>query len=145
MNKQQAQLHESFVRDEVIAGPSDRSFGLVFAGAFAIIAGLSAWHGGSLWPYWLAGAAVFAMIALVRAQLLNPLNRLWLRFGLLLQKIVTPVIIGLIFVCLFAPIGLVLRALGKDLLRIRKSSAQPTYWIEREPAGPEPGTMADQF
>ena len=141
----QYQVPETFARDEVISGPSDRSFGLVFACVFAIIAGLSAWHGGSLWPYWLTGAAAFAAIALVWAQLLNPLNRLWMRFGLLLQKIVTPVIIGLIYVCLFIPVGLVLKALGKDLLRTKKSADQATYWIERESVSPETSSMADQF
>jgi hypothetical protein len=76
---------------------------------------------------------------------LRPLNRLWFRIGLLLHRIVTPVVMGLVFFCSVVPIGLLMRALGKDLLRLRREADAQSYWIEREPPGPARGTMKKQF
>ena len=85
------------------------------------------------------------MPALVRPALLAPLNRLWLRLGLFLHKIITPVVMALIFFTTVLPTGLVMRALGKDPLRLRRDPAAASYWIARNPSGLAPETMKNQF
>jgi len=145
MNNRAPSTHEAFERDEEIVAGSDRSFGLVMAGAFSVVTALNAWHAGRIWP-WTAGvAAAFLVAALLRPALLNPLNRLWLKFGLLLHRIVNPVIMALVFYGTVLPTGLVLRAMGKDLLRLRREPEADSYWIVRTPPGPAPETMKDQF
>jgi hypothetical protein len=137
--------HEVFSRDETIVAGSDRVFGLVMAGAFGLLTALNGWHLGQIWP-WTGGiAALFLAAALVRPALLNPLNRLWLKFGLLLHSVVNPVIMGLLFYGTVLPTGLVMRALGKDLLRLKRQPDAESYWIVRAPPGPAPETMKDQF
>jgi hypothetical protein len=137
--------HESFSREEQVIAGSDRSFGLVMAGAFAVVTAVNAWHAGRIWP-WTAGLAVlFLITAGLRPALLNPLNRLWLKFGLLLHRIVNPVIMALLFYGTVLPTGLVLRAMGKDLLRLKREADAESYWIARAPPGPAPETMKDQF
>lgn len=84
-------------------------------------------------------------MALVRAAWLAPLNRLWFRFGLLLQRIAHPVVLAIIYFAVVTPTGLVLRALGKDPLRLRRDPDAATYWIRRDPPGPEPESMTRQF
>jgi len=140
-----ASTFEAFERDEQIVVGSDRSFGLVMAGAFALLTALNGWHAGRIWP-WTAGlAAIFLVAALLRPALLNPLNRIWLKFGLLLHKIVNPVIMALLFYGTVLPTGLVMRAMGKDLLRLKREPDADSYWIVRAPPGPAPDTMKDQF
>ncbi len=124
---------------------SSRSFGLVFAGVFAVI---------GLWPLlsasppriWaMAIAAAFLLVAMVAPNLLKGLNRLWFRFGMLLGRIVNPIVMFLIYVISMVPIGLILRLTGKDLLRLKLHKDQTSYWIAREPAGPEPDSLKNQF
>src|SRR5947209_4872035 len=115
---------------------SDRSFGLVFAGFFALLTAHNAWHHRALWPLWLALAAVFLVLALVRPQVLAPLNRIWTRLGLLLGRVVSPVVLALMYFLIITPIGTLIRWLGKDPLRLRGDPAAPSYWIVRDPPGP---------
>jgi hypothetical protein len=137
--------HEVFVRDEKIVAGSDRSFGLVMAAAFAAVSLLNGWHLGRVWPWTGGVAALFLAAALLRPAALNPLNRLWLKFGLLLHGVVNPVVMALLFYGTVLPTGLVMRALGKDLLRLKRQPDAASYWIVRQPAGPAPETMKDQF
>ena len=76
---------------------------------------------------------------------LRPLNWLWFNFGLLLHSVVNPIVMGLLFYATVWPTGIVMRALGKDLLRLRREPEGTSYWIPRQPPGPEPTTMKDQF
>ena len=137
--------HEDFSRDEAVKGSSDRSFGLVFAVVFAIVAfwPLTGGHGPRWWAF--AVAAAFLLAALLRPGLLAPLNRLWTRLGLLLHKIVNPLVMGLMFFLVITPMGIVMRMTGKDPMRLRRDGAAATYWILREPPGPEPQSMKNQF
>jgi hypothetical protein len=137
--------HEAFSREENIVAGSDRSFGFVMAGAFALLSLLNAWYVGRIWPWTTGVAALFLAAALLRPAILNPLNRIWLKFGLLLHRIVNPVIMGLLFFGTVLPTGLVMRALGKDLLRLKRQPDADSYWIVRQPPGPSPETMKDQF
>ena len=137
--------HEVFSRDEKIVAGSDRSFGIVMAAAFAVVTALNGWHAGRLWP-WTAGlSALLLVAALARPQVLNPLNRLWLRFGLLLHRVVNPVVMALVFYGAVWPTGLVMRWMGRDLLRLKLEPDAASYWIVRQPPGPSPETMRDQF
>lgn len=137
--------HETFSRDEKIVAGSDRSFGLVMAAAFAILTLLNGWHFGRVWPWTGGVAALFLAAALLRPAVLNPLNRLWLKFGLLLYKVMNPLVLGLLFFVTIMPIGLVMRAFGKDFLRLRLDSNAKSYWIDRTPPGPPPQSMRNQF
>jgi hypothetical protein len=137
--------HEVFVRDEKIVTGSDRSFGLVMVLALAAVTALNAWHSGKLWPWTGGVAALFVVAALLRPAVLHPLNLLWLRFGLLLHRIVNPVVMALLFYGTVLPTGLVMRVMGKDLLRLKRQPDADSYWIVRQPPGPSPDTMRDQF
>ena len=143
--KMKQSTHEVFSRDEKVVAGSDRSFGLVMAAAFAVVTLLNAWHAGRLWP-WTGGlAALFLAAGLLRPSLLHPLNLIWLRFGLLLHRVVNPIVMALVFYGTVLPTGLVMRMLGKDLLRLKRQPDADSYWIVRQPPGPSPETMKDQF
>ena len=138
-------FHENFNREERIVGPSDRSFGLVLAAALAVIGSVKLWRGNAWAPWWFLGAVVFLAVALARPAILALLNRLWLKLGRLLYKLVNPVVMGLLFYCCVVPIGLIMRLLGKDLLHLKFDAQAESYWIERQPPGPSPDTMRNQF
>lgn len=140
-----AGLHESFERDEENLGSTDRGFGQVFAGFFALVAALKWWFDNPLWPWWLAGAAVFLALAYAAPRMLAPLNRLWTKLALLLYKIVNPLTMGFLFFLVMTPMGVVMRVFGKDFLRRRRDPAAKSYWIAREPPGPAPDSMKNQF
>jgi hypothetical protein len=139
------QTHETFSHREPESPGSDRSFGFVMAGAFALLSLVSYWRGGQWWP-WMAGlAGLFLAPALLFPASLRPLNWIWFKFGLLLHKIVSPLVMGLLFFVTVTPIGLLLRAGRKDLLRLKRDTECDSYWIVRQPPGPAPETMKDQF
>jgi len=140
-----SQLHEDFSRDDHVKAGSDRGFGFVFAGFFALVSALSWWRGHAGWHWTVPLAALFLLVALVYPRLLNPLNKLWLKFGLLLYKVVNPIVLGLLFFLTIMPIGLIMRAFGKDFLRLKVDSSASSYWIDRTPPGPPPQSMRNQF
>jgi len=138
-------FHEEFERPETTSFGSERGFGVLFAIVFLVI---------GLWPliseesvrFWAVGiAAVFATLAVVAPQVLLPLNRFWVRFGLLLQRLATPIMLGLIFFLTVFPTGLVMRLMGKDPLNLRFHSHAETYWIERPVTKPARDEMKNQF
>lgn len=138
-------IHEDIRREDEVEGSSDRSFGLVFAAVFLIIA---AWpvifRPG--WRWWaLAVAAIFLVIALVSPGVLAPLNRQWMKLGLLLAHIVSPIALGILFYLVFFPIGLLMRLFGADPLRLKIDRASSSYWVSRQPPGPPPQSMDRQF
>jgi len=92
-----------------------------------------------------AVAAGFALVALLAPRLLRPLNQAWFRFGMLLHRVVSPLVMGLLFFVTVTPIGLLMRLTGKDPLRLRFDPAADSYWIDREPPGPPPDSMRNQF
>jgi len=136
--------HESFDRDEAAQPGSDRTFGLVMAGALALLSLVNGWHLGRVWPWTLAIALLFVIAALLWPSSLRPLNRLWMKLGLLLHRIVNPIVMGLLFYGTIWPTGLVMRIRGRDLLRLKRDPSAASYWIARAP-GPAPETMKDQF
>jgi len=90
-------------------------------------------------------SALVALVTVAAPSLLTVPNRLWLRFGLLLHRIVSPVVLGIMFYLVVMPMGLLMRALGKDFLRLRRNDSAESYWIKRDPPGPEPASMSNQF
>jgi hypothetical protein len=141
----QQSTHENFSRAETVSGGSDRSFGIVMTAAFAVMSLLNWWHDGHSWR-WTGGIAVlFFAAALLYPAVLKPLNQLWLKFGLLLHKVVNPIVMAFVFFGAVLPTGLVVRGLGKDLLRLKRQPDADSYWIERRPPGPAPKSMKDQF
>jgi Saxitoxin biosynthesis operon protein SxtJ len=139
------QLHERFDREETVQGSSDRSFGLVFAFVFAILGGLKLWAGRPGAAWWLAAAAAFLAVVLAKPALLGPLNRLWLRLGLAMYAVINPVVMGILFYGCVTPIGVLMRTLGKNPLRLSFDRNVRSYWIRRDPPGPAPDTMRQQF
>ena len=141
----QKSFHESFTRSDEVKGSSNRSFGLVFAGVFAIVGLWPLYETGDVRIWALAAGAVFLIAAFAKPDILAPLNRLWLKFGLLLHKIVNPVIMGILFFLTVTPIALISRVVGKKFLQTTFDSEVESYWIMREPPGPEPEDMSNQF
>jgi Saxitoxin biosynthesis operon protein SxtJ len=137
--------HEFQAREEELKTSSDRSFGLVFAAFCAIVAASSLYTGHHRWPWWLAAAAIFALLAYLRPDVLAPLNRLWTKLGLLLFTVISPIVLGIVFYACIAPIGWIMRLTGKDPLRLRFEPDAETYWIGRQPPGPRPETLKNQF
>ena len=137
-------FHENFRQEAVVAG-SDRSFGLVFAGAFAVIGAVKLWRGHVVGVVWCAAALVFLVLSIVRPMILAPLNHLWLKLGLLLYKVVNPLVMALMFYLTILPTGLLMRLLRKDPLHLKRDPQAYSYWIERRPPGPAPDTMRNQF
>ena len=137
--------HENLARKHEIKGSSDRSFGYVFAAFFAIVGLWPLLHGETPRLWSLAIAAAFLVVALVRPALLAKPNRWWMQFGLLLARVVNPLVMGLVFYLTVFPTGAIMRLLGKDPLRLKRDPAAKSYWIERTPPGPAPETMSQQF
>jgi hypothetical protein len=137
--------HEQFDREEEVGGSSNRTFGLVFAALFGIIGLLPLVHGKDPRLWAIGVAVVFLGLALFIPSFLSPVNRLWIRFGLLLHRVVSPLVLGVIFFAVITPMGICMRLLGKDLLRLRLDQDAASYWIERKPPGPAPDTFQDQF
>lgn len=145
MAKGNAALHEDLKREHAVKGSSNRTFGIVFAVVFVIVGALPAVSGEGvrLWAFPIAG--VFLAIALAAPSLLAPFNRVWTRFGLLLSKISTPIVMGVLFFAVLTPIGFLMRLSGKDPLRLKFDRAGESYWINREPPGPEPESMKNMY
>jgi hypothetical protein len=139
--------HEDYRRDEKIKGSSNRSFGLVIGAFLALVAlaPLVREQAGPVRWWALAVAAAFVSSAFFWPAPLAPLNRLWTKLGLLLFRIVSPIVMALLFFGTVTPIGFLMRRAGKDPLRLRRDPAAKSYWIERDPPGPAPDTMTRQF
>ena len=140
-----ADHHELRGSSEPAPSSSDRSFGFVFAGFFALSALHNWWRAGRAWPIELAIAAVFLTAALVRPGVLHWPNRAWTKLGSILGAIVTPIVMALLFFLIMTPVGLLMRLTGKDSLRRRGLRQGDSYWIVREPPGPTGESMSEQF
>ena len=137
--------HEDLTREQHVEGSSDRVFGLVFAGVFLLIACGPLRHGHAP-RWWACGvAAVFALVALLKPALLSSLNRLWVKLGIVLGKVVSPIALGVLFYGVLTPLGIVMRLAGKDPLRLKLDPDADSYWIARKPPGPPPDSMTNQF
>ncbi len=124
---------------------SNRAFGLAFAVLFTAIALLPLLGGGPP-RWWSVGLAIVLLaVALVRAEWLAPLNRVWAKVALFLHQVVATVILAFLFYAVVTPTGLLMRAFGKDPLRLRHDPDAESYWLLRSPPGPVPESMQNQF
>jgi predicted membrane metal-binding protein len=137
--------HENITQKNEVKGGTDKSFGLVFSFVFALIGFWPALFDEPLRTWALGVTVILLIVSLSRPQILAPFNRVWLLFGLVLHKIVNPVVMGLIYYSAVTPIGLIMRLLGKRPLNLEFDPAAKSYWIERKPPGPEPETITRQF
>ena len=127
-------------QDDVKIG-SNRSFGIVFFIVFLIISLYPLLHGENIRVWSLIISIIFLVLGLFNSKLLNSLNMIWFKFGLLLGKIISPIVMGIIFFLVVTPIALFMRLLKKDLLNL-KFNKKNTYWIEK--SGPK-SKMKNQF
>ena len=126
--------------------PSDRKFGIFFSFLFSLAALYFFYQNTPLICYLMGGIAIiFAVLAILFPRSLANLNSAWYKLGLLLGRIVNPIVLGSIFFLLLTPIAVLMRWQGRDALRLRKSSNRDSYWIHREPEGPEPESFKNQF
>ena len=138
-------VHESFDRVEETERGTNRGFGAIFVIVFALIAAYGAWQRSASWPWWAGAAGVTGIVTLLVPGVLEPLNRLWMRLALVLSKVLTPVVMAVLFFGTVLPTGLIMRLLRKDLLRLKWNRDARSYWIERQPPGPAPESMKNQF
>jgi hypothetical protein len=125
--------------------PSERSFGLLFAVVFAALGVYRVFWGAGDFVYgWFAASVVVGFLALFLPRLLAPFNTLWLLLGELLGRVVSPLVLGVIFFGLLTPIAVITRLFGRDELRLRRHSVS-SYWVDRTPPGPVAESFNNQF
>ena len=138
-------FHETLRDTSDTRAASNRSFGLTFAVVFLIIA---------LWPllegevlHWWAGvlSAAFLAIAGLRPSLLAPLNRGWMAFGRALNSLMTPLIMGFLFFLVVTPVAFLMRSFSKVPIPLGFDQHAKSYWLERQPPGPDGSSMKNQF
>ena len=120
---------------------SNKSFGIVFFIFFLIISIYPLLENGQIriWSFILS--LIFLILGLINSEFLTPLNQLWFKVGLLLGKLISPIVMGLVFFIVVTPTGLIMKLLKKDILKLRKNSSK-TYWVERPKIKSE---MKNQF
>ena len=126
--------------DDIKIG-SNRSFGIVFFVVFLIIAIYPLTYSGDVRLWSVIISIIFLFLGVLNSKILTPLNKLWFKLGIFLGKIISPIIMGIIFFLVVTPTGLIMRLLGKDLLNL-KFNKNKSYWIEKK--GPK-SKMKNQF
>jgi hypothetical protein len=125
--------------------PSNRKFGFLFVVVFGLLAGFSWWRGGAAWPYLTGLSVAFLLAALAVPGVLTPLNRAWMAFALLLHKVTSPIILGVMFFGLFAPVAVVMRLRKRDQMKLRLDRGAGSYWNPRVPPGPPGESLRNQY
>ena len=120
---------------------SNRSFGIVFFIVFLLIALYPLTYSQDIRIWSGIISIIFLVLGLFNSKILTPLNKLWFKFGIFLGKIISPIIMGIIFFLVVTPIGLLMRLLGKDLINLKYNNNK-SYWIEKK--GPK-SKMKNQF
>jgi predicted membrane protein len=116
--------------DDIKIG-SNKSFGIVFFIVFLLIALYPLSNEQNLRIWSLVISIIFLILGLLNSKILNPLNKLWFKLGILLGKIVSPLVMGLIFFIVVTPIAIIMRIFKKDLINLKKNNNK-TYWIEKD-------------
>ena len=121
--------------------PTNRNFGIVFFVVFLIIAIWPILNENDIRLWSLIISLIFLILGIANSKLLTPLNKIWFKFGILLGKIVSPLVMGIIFFFVVTPIGVLMRIFGKDILNLKYNNNK-SYWIEK--TGPK-SKMKNQF
>jgi hypothetical protein len=109
---------------------SNKSFGIVFFVFFFIVSIFPLFDDGNIRIWSLIISVIFLILAILNSKILTPLNQIWFKFGILLGRFVSPIVMGIIFFAIVTPTSLIMRILGKNLLNLKKNNKK-TYWIER--------------
>ena len=109
---------------------SNKSFGIVFCIFFLIVSLYPLTNGQSFRLWSLILSCIFLILGLLNSRVLTPLNILWFKFGILLGRFVSPIVMGLVFFLVVTPTGMIMRLFKKDLLKLKKNNLN-TYWINR--------------
>ena len=120
---------------------SNRSFGIVFFIFFLIVSLYPLYFNGSLNIWALLLSVIFLILGLINSKILTPLNILWFKFGMLLGRIISPIIMGMVFFFVVTPTGLLMKLFNKDLLKLKKKDTK-SYWITKSN---EKSSMKNQF
>jgi hypothetical protein len=139
--------HEAFVEHQVVDAPSDRKFGLTVGACFVAFA-CARWalgHGGLVTDVMAAAGATLVVVGASVPRLLGPLNRAWMRLGVVMASIVNPIVMLAMFALVFTPIALIMRLRGRDALGLRRKSADATYWHECEERANASERLRQQF
>ena len=119
-------------RNNNIKISSNRNFGLVFFGFFLIISIWPLIYGEELRIWSLFISIIFLLLGLFNSKILTPLNKLWIRFGILLGKIVSPVVMGIVYFGVVTPIGVIMKIFKKDILNLKIDKNKKTYWLKKD-------------
>ncbi len=141
-------MHTEHQEHHEIEGSSDRSFGLTVGGILLLIEAVRLWKSGlvdTTGIILLIVAVPLLVLGLVYPKILAPLNKAWTKLGLVMFKVVNPVIMFAVYILTIVPIGLMMKVMGKDPLHLKLDKSAKSYWIERDPAGPSPESMKKQF
>tara|TARA_B100001121_G_scaffold269452_1_gene254038 strand:- start:4072 stop:4455 length:384 start_codon:yes stop_codon:yes gene_type:complete len=120
---------------------SNRSFGIVFFIVFLLIAIFPVTNGEEIRLWSIIVSLIFLVLGYFNSKILSPLNKIWFKFGIFLGRIISPLIMGMIFFLVVTPIGIIMRIFKKDLLNL-KYNTKRTYWIKKN--GPK-SKMKNQF
>ncbi len=126
--------------------PSERSFGLLFTLVFALGGGYTLYKSlpSVVTVILFVAAALLLVVTFVTPKSLAPLNSAWFSLGMLLSKIVSPIVLGIIFFLLITPVAVITRIFGRDELKLRKQTTM-SHWVDRNPTGPDPQSFKNQF
>ena len=121
---------------------SNKSFGLLFFVVFLIIGLWPLKNGENLNFYFIIASVIFLLLGIINSKILTPLNKLWMRLGILLGAIVSPIVMGVVYFGVITPIGLIMKLFGKDVLNLKIDTNKNTYWTLKKKI---PSKMKDQF
>ena len=116
---------------EKIKLPSNRNFGIVFSIVFLIIAIWPILNQNEIRIWSMMISFIFLILGLINSKFLSPLNKAWFKFGLILGSVIAPIVMGIVFFFVVTPTGLIMKALGKDILALKRNKNN-TYWLEKD-------------
>ena len=116
---------------EKIKLPSNRNFGIVFSIVFLIIAIWPILNQNEIRIWSIIISLIFLILGLINSKFLSPLNKAWFKFGLILGSVIAPIVMGVVFFLVVTPTGLIMKALGKDILGLKRNKNN-TYWLEKD-------------
>ena len=116
---------------EKIKLPSNRNFGIVFSIVFLIIAIWPILNQNEIRIWSMMISFIFLILGLINSKFLSPLNKAWFKFGLILGSVIAPIVMGIVYFLVVTPTGLIMKALGKDILGLKKNKNN-TYWLEKD-------------
>ena len=111
--------------------PSNRNFGIVFSIVFLIIAIWPILNQNEIRIWSIIISLIFLILGLINSKFLSPLNKAWFKFGLILGSVIAPVVMGIVYFLVVTPTGLIMKALGKDILGLKRNK-NSTYWLEKD-------------